>query len=84
MRAIAFSSLYLLGIAQIVLGIFVGRFRIEAVGSLFWSELGRINDQSKVFSKYIGIFQDQWNILTWMGILTIIFTFVAYKFSRVT
>ncbi len=71
-RKIAYLMLFLIGGVQILLGLVVGRLGIKRHESPFWHELGLSGEHSRVFTKYMGMFQDQWSILTWLGVGTIL------------
>lgn len=79
---IAYSMLFLIGILQILFGMVIGRMRIKALESPFWNELGLSGEHSKAFSKYMGMFQDQWNIMTWLGVGTILAAVLLMKSYR--
>lgn len=75
----ALFLLFSIGLFQLMLGLFVGRLRVELLVGKFWTALGLVSAQSKVFTHYIDLIQDQWNILIWSGLLTMGATLVLCK-----
>lgn len=84
MRTAAIIALYLCGAAQMALGLIGGRLRIYAIEADFWHELGLAESNSPVFMKYIGIIKDQWGVLTWIGLLSILATTILLIATRDT
>jgi len=83
MKTTAFVILFLVGAIQIAFGIIIGRLRIYAIEAPFWHELGLSEQDSKVFSHYIGLFKDQWHVVTWLGIITVLATgFLLWSLKR--
>ena len=74
MRTVALIVLYLCGAVQMALGMFAGRLRVYAIEADFWHELGLAESHGPVFLKYIGTIKDQWSILTWTGLLSLLAT----------
>ena len=78
-KKFAVFLLFVVGFFQLMLGLFVGRVRVGFLVGKFWTALGLVGAQSKAFTHYIDLIQDQWSILIWSGLLTIAATFVLCK-----
>lgn len=72
MKTAAFVILFLVGAIQVAFGVIIGRLRIYAIEAPFWHDLGLSEQHSKAFSHYIDVLQDQWNVVTWLGVITIL------------
>ena len=82
MKTFAFIILFSVSVAQILLGLLVGRLRIYALVSPFWGALQLEGKHSKAFSHYISMFQDQWSIVAWTGVCTLMATAVLIFLHR--
>jgi hypothetical protein len=80
-RKISLIVLFALGAFQLALGLLIGRVRIKTIEGVFWNDLGLVADQSRVFTIYMSKLQSHWDVLTWLGILTIIATSALTKGS---
>ena len=72
MRNTTFTLLCLLGIAEIAVGTVFGRLMIYANEIPFGRAIGLTPDRYQPFNQYIRILQDQWSVVAWFGVLTII------------
>jgi hypothetical protein len=83
MRTTAFVILFLVGSIQVAFGVILGRLRIYAIEAPFWHDLGLSEQHSKALSHYIGLLKDQWYVVTWLGIITILATgFLLWSLRR--
>ncbi len=76
-RSIALLGLLILGVTELFYGFIWGRLRIKAFENPMYVDLGlrEVTDQriGRAFNKYIRIFKDQWEIVFWFGVLTLLF-----------
>lgn len=82
MKVIAAVVLYLCGAIQLGLGLVAGRLRIYAIEAPFWHDLGLTEEHSRVFQKYVGMLKDQWSVLTWVGLSTLLATTILLITTR--
>ena len=81
MKKTAFFSLVFLGCIEIFYGMIWGRLLIKAHEGNFSADMRYTEwttEQSHVFYRYIRIFKDQWHVLVWFGLFTIIIAFICY------
>ena len=72
MKTLAFIILFLVGLAEIAIGLLVGRVRIYGCEASFYKDLGLTGEQAQTFRHYILIYKDQWHIVAWLGVITIV------------
>ena len=83
MKTAAFVILFLIGAIQIAFGVILGRLRVYAIEAPFWRDLALSEQRSKCFSYYIDILKDQWSVVAWLGVITIVATgFLLWSIKR--
>ena len=83
MKTAAFVILFLIGAIQIAFGVILGRLRIYAIEAPFWRDLALSEQHGKFFSYYIDILKNQWSVVTWLGIITVVATgFLGWSLKR--
>ena len=85
MRTIAFSLLCLVGAAEVFVGVLWGRLMIYAQETPFLYALGYpafSPEQTQAFNHFIRVFKDQWSIVTWFGVATIVLAVLLFRFPR--
>ena len=75
-RKIGLWVLCAAGIAQVLLGVLVGHLRIYACEALMAQDLGIRTEEGfakygSAFNHYIRLLKDQWDVVTWTGLLTL-------------
>ena len=80
MRNTAFILLCLLGVAEIAVCTVFGRLMIYAHEIPFGRAIGLAPDRYQPFNQYIRILKDQWSIVAWFGVLTIILA-LMFRYS---
>ena len=84
-RTIVFSLLCLVGVAEVFVGVLWGRLRIYAHEAPFAHALGYPSlspEQTQAFNHYIDVFKDQWSIVTWFGIATLLLAVLLFRSPR--
>jgi len=79
LRKIAVFVLCAAGIAQVLLGVLVGRLRIYACEALMARDLGLRTEEGfakygSAFNDYMRLLKDQWYVVAWTGVLTLVGT----------
>ena len=82
MTKLPFILLFLMGLVEIVFGVLIGRLRIYAYVLPFFKDLGLSTQQAKAFNHYIGIYQDQWHIVAWFGVITIALSVLVVRLPK--
>lgn len=86
-KRIGLWILWTVGIAQVLLGVLVGHLRIYAMEALMAQDLGIRTEEGfakygSAFNHYIRLLKDQWDVVTWTGVLTLIGTVMLAWSSR--
>ena len=73
MRKFLFVTLIGLGAVEIAFGLALGRLRIYWLEGMMYRDLqlGNVN-ADRAFLNYISHFKDQWYVVFWFGLLTVI------------
>jgi len=79
MKIFALITLILTGIIEITVGMLIGRVRIYGYELSFFRDLGLSPEHAGVFNHYIGIFKDQWQLVAWLGLITLVATVLLWR-----
>jgi ABC-type sugar transport system permease subunit len=74
MKRLAIILLFLVGLVEVVVGLLVARLRISLYALPFFTDLSVPKERAVTFNHYISLFQDQWHLVSWFGIITILST----------
>ena len=85
MRTIVLILLFLVGAAEVFVGMLWGRLRIYAHEAPFAQAIGLSSsspEQTREFGHYITVFKDQWSIVSWFGVATISLAVLLFRTAR--
>lgn len=72
-RTILLSFLFLIGAAEILVGAVFGPLGVYSQEPPFARDIGISSDeQARVLGHYLSIFKNQWLIVSWFGVATIV------------
>ena len=74
MKTIAFIVLFLVGVIEVTFGVILGQERMRGIETQFWIDLELSLKHSKAFSHYFNLLEDQWQVVAWLGLITILAT----------
>ena len=75
MRIYFYGILLILGSSHIVIGAILGRLRIYALIAPLLHELNLTKDQIRIFSRFMDEIVNQWQLVFWSGIVTVLVIF---------
>ncbi|MDD4870107.1 MAG: hypothetical protein PHR77_06070 [Kiritimatiellae bacterium] len=84
-KQIPFITLVSIGLIEVFYGILWGKMRIYAHEAPFSHEMNYTkwtDSQAVAYRKYIDIFKDQWSIVAWFGLLTIVAAIIWFLIDR--
>ena len=75
---LSYIILLLLGAIEIFYGTIIGRFQVKAVAGGFYNKLQIPVDNKVLFWSSLKSIEGQWDLLTWFGVATIIFSTLVF------